>query len=114
DSPLWNVTAWNSGALSVPIEVDTQKALASLRAAEPDVFTKPKDADVSFDDDAGKYTAVSGKDGVGIDAKALSASVSSALSAQSADISVDVPFTDIAPQITTAKAKKQAKSLNAL
>ncbi|MEO6827337.1 MAG: L,D-transpeptidase family protein [Microbacteriaceae bacterium] len=114
DRPLWNIGAWNSGAVPVYVTVDAHKALASLRSAAPKVFVEPENAGIHYDSRAIAYTVVDGKDGAGLDFDALASNISDALSKGDGRVAVTAQLKDVAPPVTTAEAKAKADSLNTL
>ncbi|GLJ62839.1 hypothetical protein GCM10017576_29700 [Microbacterium barkeri] len=113
DHPLWNVGAWNPGAVPVDVAVDVDTALAAVEAEIPGIFTAPVNAEVTYDEGAGTYSVVDAKAGSGIDVDALAADISRALSA-GGDVSVEAQASEVEADITTAEAQAQAEALNGL
>ncbi|SEB41778.1 Putative peptidoglycan binding domain-containing protein [Paramicrobacterium humi] len=111
---LWNVTGWNNGPSPVTVTIDADRALASLRSLDSTVFTTPVNADVAYDEKAGKFTVVDAFVGTGLDFSAIAASLSEDLSAGESTISVPARFNDVEPPITTEKATAEAAMLNTL
>lgn len=112
--PLWNVTEWNSGAVPAPLSIDTETALASLRAADPAVFTAPVNAGIEFDPEAVSYIVVDALLGTGLDFSTLSVVISDQLRTGADAITVSAQLSDVEPPITTADAQYEAASLNTL
>jgi lipoprotein-anchoring transpeptidase ErfK/SrfK len=111
DHPLWNVGAWNPGAVPVDVSIDADTALEAVQAELPELFTAPTNAQVAFSD--GSYAVVEDRDGSGIDVDALAADITRAL-AEGGDITVEASTTAIEAPITAADAQAEADSLNAL
>jgi hypothetical protein len=110
--PLWNVTAWNPKAAQATVTIDPAVALPALRKAAPQLFTSATDAQVVFDQTAGKFTAVDAKAGRGVDVKALAASLGAALTSSTGAITVTPEETQVDAAATTAKAAAFASKLN--
>jgi vancomycin resistance protein YoaR len=112
DHPLWNVTAWNPKPIAGAVTIDPEVALPALRTAAPQLFTNATDAQVVFDDKAGKFTAVAAKPGKGVDVKALAASLSEVLTGSEGPVTVTPQQTTVDAAATTAKAQAFADKLN--
>ncbi|WOF24003.1 L,D-transpeptidase family protein [Microbacterium betulae] len=114
DHPLWNVGAWNPGSIPVDVTVDAETARAALAEAAPELFTDPVNAEVAYDEGAGAYTAVDAQAGSGVDVDALAASISTALSETTGDVTVEAQTSEVAPAVTTADAQAEVETLNQL
>jgi hypothetical protein len=112
--PLWNVGAWNPGAIDAEVSLDAAVAGEALRAQMPELFTDPVNAGVSFDGDAGSYTVADAQAGSGVDLDALSEEISRAIGTGEDELTVPVQLTEVEASVTTADAQAEAEQLNAL
>jgi lipoprotein-anchoring transpeptidase ErfK/SrfK len=113
EHPMWNIGAWNSGALHAPVELDAAKATEALRDVAPDMFADATDATVRFDETSAKYVTTAAADGVTADLKTVTDALQTAFTAGSATVSTDATVA-AKPAIPTSAAKATADKLNAM
>jgi hypothetical protein len=114
EHPLWDVSSWNAGSIPLDVQIDEPTALAALEAAAPGLFVEPEDAGVAFDEATTTYTVVDSTTGTGVDVEALATSISAALTDGGGAVTVTPVANELEAAITTADARTQADSLNAM
>jgi hypothetical protein len=113
--PAWNVGGWGNGNVSGAVSIDPEKASETLRGALPDLYSDSVNAQIVFDDKAGRFTVVPSEPGQGVDVDALGASISQALAAGPGDdgpATIQPVQTEVEAAATTQEAEAFATTLN--
>lgn len=105
---------WSGERPVTPVVSVDESAVASFaKALVPDDRTVPVDASVAFDEDSGEWSVVEGTPGQGVDPTEFVETVT-ANAGSLEDFSVDQPFEEIAPSITTDEAQSAVDTVDAL
>lgn len=112
--PAWNLGAWGTGETSGAVSIDAEAATEALRTAVPELYSDSVDAQVVFDEEAGRYTATQSQPGQGIDLDALAASITDALAGGAVQGPIDITpqQAEVEAAATTEEATAFAAALN--
>ncbi|MGY5763857.1 L,D-transpeptidase family protein [Brachybacterium sp. DNPG3] len=107
-------STWSGERAITPVVTVDEAAVATFaKSLVPDDRTVPVDASVAYDEETGTWSVVEGSDGQGVDPTQFVETVTAQAGALE-DFSVDQPFEDISPSITTADAQSAVDSVDAL
>ncbi|MBF0817407.1 murein L,D-transpeptidase [Microbacterium paludicola] len=109
--PLWNLSGWDPEPIEAALAIDPVAASGVLRAQAPELFADPVDAQVAFDEAAGRFAATPAVPGRGVDLAALEADLAASLTAGGA-LTAKPLQTERAAAIRTEAAEAFAAGLN--
>jgi lipoprotein-anchoring transpeptidase ErfK/SrfK len=112
EHPMWNVTAWFPPADDVVIQLDDEAATSVLRAAVPELYADPVDAQVAYDAATATYVTVPAELGSGIDLDAVRATLSDAFASGQSEIELAVEAVPVEAAIPTYVAGGTVGQLN--
>ncbi len=113
-APAWKVGSWGSDAADATISIDDAKTLAALRAALPDLYVDPVDADITLDAATGVYRVIPAIEGQGVSTDAVRAGLEEAVASEAGTASIEVTAVPIPALLTTEEAQAGADKINTL
>ncbi|MGF3052818.1 L,D-transpeptidase family protein [Microbacterium sp. YY-03] len=113
-APAWNVSSWGSDAATTPVSIDDAQAQDALRAALPDLYVDPVDAELTLNKTTGAYTVIPAADGKGISLDTVRTALADAVASEKGAATVEVKTTAIPALLTTEEAQTAADDINAL
>lgn len=114
EHPMWNPTAWFAPPVEAAVELDPVAATEALRAAMPDVYTDPIDAEVAFDPASASYVTTPATLGTGIDVATVQSALQEAFEAGETSIEIDPVIADVPAGIPTEVADATVAQLNGM
>ncbi len=114
EHPMWNVTAWFAPAEDAAIQLDDEAATSVLRAAAPELYVDPVDAQVEFDATTATYVTVPAEPGSGIDLEAVRATLIDAFASGETEVELAVEAVPVEADIPTHVAEGTVGQLNTI
>jgi hypothetical protein len=114
EHPMWNPTAWFAPPLEATVDVDPVAATEALRAAMPDVYVDPIDAEITFDTASASYVVTPATPGVGLEVESVQSALQAAFESSRTRIEVDAVLADVPAAISTDEADTTVGELNAM
>ncbi|WP_235565692.1 L,D-transpeptidase family protein [Microbacterium sp. Root166] len=114
EHPMWNVTAWFPPADEVVVQLDDEAATSVLRAAAPELYADPVDAQVEFDAASTSYVTVPAEPGSGIDLETVRQALTDAFASGQSEIELPVEAVPVEADIPTHVAEGTVGQLNTI